>query len=226
MKKRVLIFGDSNVWGYIPGSGERFPENVRWTGIVSQLLADGFVVAEDGINGRTTIFDDPHFECRNGKKSLGYTLAAQAPLDLVVLSLGTNDLKFVDALASCKGMEELVRLLENAESCFSLPGGSRNFPDGLKLLIISPIHLYPQIHDLRPDSSLRNGYEESLKYAECYERLAKEHAAWFLDAAEFAQPSAVDCVHMDEAAHLSLGQAVAEKIMEIFGVSAALDGCL
>ena len=220
MKKRVLIFGDSNVWGYIPGSGERFPEHVRWTGIVSQLLANDFVVAEDGINGRTTIFDDPRFECRNGKKGLGYTLAAQAPLDLVVLALGTNDLKFVDAVASCRGMEELVRLLEHADGCFPIPGGSSNFPNGLKLLIISPIHLHPQIRDLRPDSSLRNGYEESLKYAECYEQLAKEYAVWFLNAAEFAQPSIADCVHMDEVAHLSLGHAVAEKIREIFDTSA------
>lgn len=220
MKKRVLVFGDSNVWGYIPGSGDRFPDHVRWTGIVRQLLEKDLVLVEDGINGRTTIYDDPRFECRNGKKSLGYTLAAQAPLDLVVLSLGINDLKFVDAVASCRGMEELIRLLEHADACFPIPGGSRHFPNGLKLLILSPIHLHSQIRELRPDSSLRNGYEESLKYAKCYEPLAKEHAAWFLNAAEFAQPSVADCVHMDEAAHRSLGYAVAEKIREILDLSA------
>ena len=85
-----------------------------------------------------------------------------------------------------------------------------------KLLIISPVPLHPQIQDLRPDSSLRNGYTESLQYAQFYEHLAGEHAAWFLNAADFAHPSIVDCVHMDEDAHRSLGHAVAQTIGAIF----------
>lgn len=220
MKKRVLVFGDSNVWGYIPGSGERWPENVRWTGVLKQLLADDCVILEAGISGRTTIYDDPRFDCRNGKLGLGYSLAAHAPLDLVVLSLGINDLKFGDALASCKGLCELIRRLEQADACYPLPGGSQIFPRGLKLLLLSPIPLHPQIRELRPDSSLRNSYEESLKYAGYCQRLAEEHQAWFLDAAKYAQPSIVDCVHMDAEMHLSLGHATAEKIRKIFSLPA------
>ena len=218
MKKRILIFGDSNVWGYIPGSGERFPEDIRWTGIVRGLLGEDCVILEDGVSSRTTLFEDLRFPCRNGKVGLGYTLAAQAPLDLVVLALGINDLKYGDAVASRKGLEELIRLLEQADACFPLPGGSRNFPSGLKLLIVSPIPLHPDIAILRPDSSLRNGYRESLRYPALYAQAAQAHGAWFLDAAKIARPSAVDGVHMDAESHLAVGRAAAGKIREILAL--------
>lgn len=219
MKKRVLIFGDSNVWGYIPGSGQRFPENIRWTGVATQFLERDCVILEDGVSSRATIYDDLRFSCRNGKTGLGYTLAAQAPLDLVVLSLGINDLKYGDAVASRKGLEELIRLLENADACFPLPGSSRNFPQGLKLLVLSPIHLHPRISELWPDSSLRNSYNESLKYAELYAKAAKEHGAWYLNTADYAAPSPVDGVHMDADAHSAVGHAVAEQIQRILNFS-------
>lgn len=66
--KRVLCYGDSNTWGYQPGQGSRFPANVRWTGIVSQILKDRYVIIEDGVNGCTTVFDDYYTEYRTAKQ--------------------------------------------------------------------------------------------------------------------------------------------------------------
>ena len=216
MKKRVLFYGDSNTWGFIPASGNRFPEDIRWPSVVGTMLSEHIATVEDAISGRTTIYDDPLFASRNGREGLGYALAAHAPLDLVVLCLGTNDLKYVDAVASAKGCEDLVRILENADACCPLPMESSNFPNGLKLLILSPIALHPEIKKRRPDSSLRNGYEESLKYPELYQRIAENHNAWFLNAADYAEPSVKDCVHMDAESHLALAEAVADQIRKIF----------
>lgn len=216
MQKRILCYGDSNTWGYMPDIGTRYAQNIRWPGIVSNVLGNSYEVVEDSISGRTTIFDDPYISYRNGKIGLGYALAAHAPLDLVILSLGTNDLKYVDAIASYKGLDELLRLLENADSCFPLPGNVQNFPNGLKVLVISPIHLHPQLDTLRPESSFRGKHGESLKFAQYYKKIVEAHGAYFLDAAEYAEPSMVDCVHMSPASHRALGNEVVKKVKEIF----------
>ena len=58
--KQILAFGDSNTWGLIPGTGERYPEHIRWTGILRKAVTKlGYTVLEDGVCGRTTVFRDP-----------------------------------------------------------------------------------------------------------------------------------------------------------------------
>ena len=100
--KRILCYGDSNTWGFIPGTGERYPADVRWPGVLAALLGRGVHVVENGINGRTTAIDDPGYPCRNGKEGLGYALLAEKPFDLVILMLGTNDLKLTDAAGAAR----------------------------------------------------------------------------------------------------------------------------
>ena len=91
--KSILCYGDLNTWGYIPGTGERYPHDVRWTGVLKQTLGVGYHVIEEGLNGRTTVWDDPLMDGRNGKEYLTPCLASHAPLDSVIILLGTNDLK-------------------------------------------------------------------------------------------------------------------------------------
>ena len=100
--KEILCYGDSNTWGFTPTTGARYPYAVRWPGALGALLGSGCRITENGVNGRTTVFNDPDFPCRNGKTGLGYALCAGKPFDLVILMLGTNDLKearvsFLDA---------------------------------------------------------------------------------------------------------------------------------
>ena len=89
----ILCFGDSNTWGYIPGSeGERYGRDIRWPGIMAAELGDEFSVIEEGLNGRTTVLDNPLTPYRNGRDYLIPCLESHQPLDLVVIFLGTNDL--------------------------------------------------------------------------------------------------------------------------------------
>ena len=67
MQKNILCFGDSNTWGYIPGTGERYAPEVRWPGVMAAALGAGYHISEDGLNGRTTGFDFPWADCRNGQ---------------------------------------------------------------------------------------------------------------------------------------------------------------
>lgn len=57
--RHILCYGDSNTWGYTPGTGERHAPDVRWTGVLRRLLGEGWEVLEEGMNGRTTVFDNP-----------------------------------------------------------------------------------------------------------------------------------------------------------------------
>ena len=88
-----MCFGDSNTWGYSPTTGQRYPANVRWTGVLQAELGSDYHVIEEGLNGRTTVWEDPIEGDKVGKRHLPVLLQSHAPLDLVVVMLGTNDLK-------------------------------------------------------------------------------------------------------------------------------------
>ena len=91
---QILCFGDSNTWGYVPLTVDRYPESVRWTGVMAQALGAGFRIIEEGQNGRTTVWDDPlEGDNKNGLRYLPACLESHHPLDLVIIMLGTNDLK-------------------------------------------------------------------------------------------------------------------------------------
>ena len=87
--KHILCYGDSNTWGFQPGFGGRYPRQRRWTGVAEGLLGDGYVLLENGLNGRTTDFDDPELPYRNGLKGFAYAMVSQKPIDLLILKFST-----------------------------------------------------------------------------------------------------------------------------------------
>ena len=212
--RSVLFFGDSNTWGYTPLTGERYPAGVRWTTVAAKLLGEDYNCIECGVNGRTTVFDDPWRGCRRGSDALDFELVANTPLDLLVIMLGTNDLKFADAYRSARGVDTLCAMAQTVDQRrFTL---SPAFPNGVKILIISPIHIGPGEENNDEYILMPSGYEESLKFSKYLSAVAEARGAYFLDAAEYAEPSEADCQHMLPEGHAALGRAVAEKIKEIF----------
>ena len=85
--------GDSNTWGYDAETNGRFPDDVRWTGRLSERLGDSYTVIEEGLSGRTTVFEDPLNEGMSALPYLYPCLMSHAPLDYMVVMLGTNDCK-------------------------------------------------------------------------------------------------------------------------------------
>lgn len=202
--KNILCYGDSNTWGYVPGVGIRHPKQVRWTGVLAAELGEGYTVIEDGINGRTTVWDDPVNQCRNGLHSLGYSLYRAKPLDLVIVMLGTNDLNYTDAQGYYEGISMLAKRILGANRSF--PGTSDVFLSESRILLVSPIELTPDMP----------AFKESLKFPEYTAQAAEALNVPWIDGAAFAKPSHLDGCHMDAENHGRLGRAVAQKVKEIF----------
>ena len=213
--KHILCYGDSNTWGFQPGFGGRYPRPRRWTGVAEEILGDGYVFLENGLNGRTTDFDDPDLPYRNGRKGFAYAMVSQKPIDLLVLMLGTNDLKFTTAEGSRDGLGRILEEALHPEVYF--PSGSSPVYTGApRVLLLSPIRMRPGTVFDRPFGGPADPAAESERFAPLFRELAEEYGVDFLDAAEAAKPSRLDGVHMGPEGHQALGRAAAAKLRAIF----------
>ncbi len=209
--KRIVCYGDSNTWGYNPLDGERYPESVRWPSVMNNMLGMDYDVVEEGLNGRTTVFDDPVDDYRNGADYLMPCLITNKPVDLLIIMLGTNDAKAIfntNPFYITKGMAKLVEIAFRSEC-----GIGGNPP---KILVVAPpevgknimkCHTAEYFHQYAP--------EISRTLQEYYRQMAEEYGVSFLNAAEFARPSEYDAIHIDEEGHMKLAQAMARKVKEI-----------
>ena len=206
----ILCFGDSNTFGTNP-SGGRWAYESRWTGILAGLLGPSFYVIEEGMGGRTTVFDDPLEPNRCGKQFLPVALQSHRPLDLVIVSLGTNDCKVLfhaNERIIANALEQLIALI-------------RTYPYGEgypipQILVVSPIHIGLEIEKAPFVSYDASSALLSRKLAPAIERMAKQRGALFLDASKVAQPSEIDQLHMNREGHLALAQALHPMIASLF----------
>lgn len=167
------------------------------------------------MNSRTTSFDDPFCDYLNGRKGLLYTLLAAKPVDLLIISLGTNDLKFTDARGSSKGLDALLSAAFSADYVQSDSGNTSVFRGSPLILVISPIPLLSGIDTREPSSSMQGKYSESLRFKDYYYPVCQAHGAFFLDASVYATASEVDCVHMGAESHKNLGVAVSHVVRRV-----------
>lgn len=205
--KQMVCFGDSNTYGLIPGGLGRFDWRERWCGIVGDYVEKrGYRLAEEGLCGRTTTLQDPFWEGRSGENMFSYVLETHSPVDMLILMLGTNDLKsFFNPTAKSIG-KGIEKLLDQADEIC---------PEA-QILLVSPIHLGEKIwwDNYLPDFSPQS-LEVSKQLAKEYERIAKERNLYFLDAACFAKPSETDQIHMDAESHRSLAVGLIGILSEI-----------
>ena len=200
MKQRILCYGDSNTWGSDPSGDERFPDDVRWTGVLAKTLGSSYTVIEEGLGGRTTVRDDPTDLYRNGKDYLIPCLLSHRPLDLVVLMLGTNDLKTrfnVSAWDIADGMRFLGNIILASQA-----GRDNKAP---QLLMMAP----PPLISTNLLPHFTGAVEKSEQLAAYYAEVAQELGCQFLNAGDYARTSDLDGVHWEGSEHISLGKAVA-----------------
>ena len=208
--KTILCYGDSNTWGWDPLKGSRFAKNKRWPEVLQQELGDGYDVISEGLPGRTTVWADPIEGHMSGKDYLIPCLNSHKPIDLVIILLGTNDLKHrfgVSAFDIAKGVGHLVKIIQRSESG---PGGSSP-----QVLILIP----PPLEKLSDFAEMfAGGVEKSKNLSRQYQRVAEELACPYLDTSEHIASSDVDGVHFDASTHNTLGQVVAQKVKTIFAM--------
>jgi len=205
--KSILTYGDSNTWGANPKTGERLPLNERWPGILRSELGDGHHIIEEGLSGRTTVHDDPFDPSRNGRTYLPPCLASHAPLDLVIIMLGTNDLKCRFAVPAIDIAYGVGALIEITLRSGAGPGGTPP-----QVLLIAP----PPIREIGEGVEMfRGGAVKSARFGQHYRAIAETHRCGFLDASTVVASSPIDGVHLDAEAHRVLGIATAQRVREM-----------
>ena len=207
--KTILCYGDSNTYGYNPSNGFRYPADVRWTGRLQELLGNNYRVIEEGCNGRTTIFDDPLEGWKNGLRYLRPCLNSHKPVDMVILMLGSNDLKetfHASAEQIGDGAATLVKVIQDFTS------EKQGFVP--QIILVSP----PEIGEGICSSPfygafLENAIERSREFPKWYKKVAEEYGCVFFNAAEHIEPSPTDSLHLSPEAHRKLAEEL-QKIIE------------
>jgi lysophospholipase L1-like esterase len=204
----ILCYGDSNTWGCIPLEGaepaQRFSPAKRWPGVLRRELGDSYWIVEAGLNGRTTVWDDPLEPYRNGRNLLLPTLLTHQPLDLVIIMLGTNDLKRrINASAA--------EIAQGAGMLADIVAGSNCSGNGgaPQTLLVCP----PPIAEVDEfDDEFEGGPEKSRQLASHLAAIARQRSCAFFDAGTVISSSDVDGIHLDAPEHARLGAAVAEQV--------------
>jgi lysophospholipase L1-like esterase len=207
--KVILCYGDSNTHGRDPMTGGRFERNVRWPGVLRSTIGDGYQVIEEGLNGRTTVWDDPvrGHQKRNGSKYLLPCLESHAPIDLLIMMLGTNDLKARFSVTPYDVGQSMGALIEIARR-----SGAGRDGGALKILIMAP----PPLGRLTEYAeTFSGGVEKSGHLARHYSEIARQNGCEFLDAGSIIRVSALDGLHFDPDAHAALGKKVAETVKKL-----------
>lgn len=198
--KQILCFGDSNTYGLIPATKDRYDWNTRWTGILSKKIEkNGYRVVEEGLCGRTTIFEDATRKGRKGADLLPITLETHKPIDTVVLMLGTNDCKTAYGATAEKigsGIELLIKQIKDSD------------PD-INIILVSPIELGEGVWEEGFDTEFNeNSVKVSKQLPEVYRKIAERYDADFVAASDYARPSSEDREHLNEFGHRKLAEAI------------------
>ena len=206
--KTIVCFGDSNTYGRDPVTKGRLDKKTRWPGVLQQTLGAEYDVIEEGLNGRTTVWDDPvrGGPKRNGSLYLLPCLESHAPINLLIMMLGTNDLKARFAVTPYDIGESMGFLIEIAQN--SRSGIEAKGPD---ILLMVP----PPLGELTEwAETFQGGVEKSKRLSKYYESVASAYGCLFLDTGTVIQSSKLDGLHYDPEDHYKLGKAVADIVSE------------
>jgi lysophospholipase L1-like esterase len=211
--KSILAFGDSLTWGFEAETFKRHAFEDRWPNALAAGLGGNARVIEEGMNGRTTVFPDPTCDAeRNGAVALPICLETHQPLDLVIMMLGTNDIKYANrcrAFDAALGMERLVGLVKKH-------GYNADYKPP-QVLLVSPPCLVPTRDEWFNDL-WGHALAESKLFAKHYARVAEEQGVHFFDAGSVAKATEVDGGHLDAENTRAIGAALVPVVKTILGV--------
>lgn len=206
--KTIVCFGDSNTYG-TPGMPHptfwgRFGRDDRWPGVMRLALGPDFEIIEEGLPGRTTVHDDPiEGADKNGLKALPMVLGSHRPIDLLVICLGTNDLKARFAVTADDIAASVGLLVQIAQASQAGPDGK---PPEILVIVPAPI-----LETGCLAGHFRGGAETSLGFGRCFEAVMARLDVAFLDAGTLIVSDPLDGIHLAKDGHAVLGRAVAEQ---------------
>ena len=206
--RTVLCFGDSNTWGYVPGTdGGRWPREQRWPVRLQAALGAEWDVIAEGLNGRTATVDSPVAEGRNGLTYLLPCLHSHMPIDLVVIYLGTNDAGdrySLPAETVAGAVGRLVRVVRTSEA-----GPGYSAP---QVLVVCP----PPFGKLDPEGSFANAGDKSRQLGHWFAEMCEQLDCELVDLDGIASYSDLDGIHLDAEGQAAVAAAVEERIRSLF----------
>lgn len=203
---KIVCFGDSNTWGYIPATGERYPVELRWTSLLQKSLSDNFEIIEEGVNSRTTTFDDPKHKGKNGKAYLIPCLETHNPIDILVLFLGTNDLKERFDRTPAQIFESIEELIKTVQEYAWNKNKNQS-----KIVLVSPMIVDETVSGV--EEKYKGAEEKSKHFPVGYQKIAKKYGLVFVNLQEFVKPSKKDGYHLDPESHMSIANKL-EKVIK------------
>lgn len=215
--KTVLCFGDSNTWGCVPfphlgAAPVRLEKPRRWAQVMGRELGDNTEIVEEGLSGRTTVFDDPvEGDHKNGSRMLVGCLESHAPLDLVILMLGGNDFKThinATAFTSARGTLTLIHMIK---AFYVL---SDDCPE---ILVVTPPAITTDAHP----AFWGNAWQRCEGHADYNAQVAERTGCYHFDSNGVAA-AGCDGAHFDAESHEALGRALAPLALQILGVERTL----
>lgn len=205
--RTILCFGDSNTWGADPAAPNRFARDIRWPGRLAGALGDDWEVISEGLNGRTATLDSPVAQGRNGLTYLLPCLHSHAPLDIVVIYLGTNDAGDRYSLPAPDVASAVGRLVQVVRTSEAGPGGSAP-----AVLVVCP----PPFGRLDPEGSFAHAGEKSRLLGRRFAEMCELLDCDLLDLDGIAAYSDLDGIHLDAQGHSAVAQAVEQRVRGLF----------
>lgn len=203
--KNILCFGDSNTFGLKPDGTGRYDFNIRYPGVLQNILGNNYNVIEEGLPGRTTIFEDKKRPFRKGIDYIVPCVQSHNPLDYVIIMLGTNDCKTANNASAeeiASGLTKIITTVKNNTDAY--------------IIIISPIYLGEKIGTEGYDLEFnQQSIATSKELSKHYLKVAEKYGCGFIDCAKIALASKIDEEHLDETGHSNLGKQVANFIINL-----------
>lgn len=205
----ILCFGDSNTYGRIllTKTGERFERNQRWPGILEEMLGQGYHIIEEGLGGRISVISDQVEGIMSGLEYITPCLLSHSPLDLVILQLGTNDMKARYSLTPtdiCLGVERVISTIFNTKGLGEV-----------KVLALVPLYIN-DVNHFKFHEMFQNADIKSRKLSPLFFDMEKRYKnLWVLDPSSSVSPSDKDGIHLDLAGHKAMANLVKNKVKEI-----------
>jgi lysophospholipase L1-like esterase len=210
--KRVLLYGDSLVYGKISGENGRLAINVRYSGVLQSLLGADFEVVDEGLRARTLCGENYFFEERNGLSQFGPIIGSHLPLDLVIIALGTNNANAKsDTFKTVPVEEALSAYIEKVKKWSEF----LNQPEP-KIMFISPPHINENALDNSKDSIFQVGAQQKVEQIQqAVESYCKQHDIACVKAHKVCVPDEADGIHLNEVGNRQLALALCDQIVKI-----------
>ena len=211
--KNILCFGDSNTWGYDPSTQTRFSKDIRWTGVLQQLLGSKYNIIEEGLNGRTTNVNEKqdhglgYFRpFRSAMDLLSVLIETNSPLDLIIVMLGTNDLK-INFNQSSEMIAKNMRLV-----CESII--NNDYFQSKSIILVSPTHINEESPNLL--DSFIGTTQASQSFSNSYRKISDDLNLYFVDASESVKTNKIDGLHWDSKQHSDFANSLFNKIIKVY----------